>query len=147
MQTLPPPADRVITLTGDGRDKSKRGKHNPLAQKGRHSEHPPWFFGVRFALLIVRWNVLRLPVASRPMRPNSPPQYQTANALLRDMGRGFTPPAWAQAVLVAGDAAYGSQATMTMVIQRDTADPARTWGGLCAMARPGKTVAGKALID
>jgi hypothetical protein len=55
MAVLPPPEDGVLTLTGDGSDKPKRGKKNPLAQKGRKSQHDPWFFGIRFALLIVSW--------------------------------------------------------------------------------------------
>ena len=68
MNVLPPPEDGVLTLTGDGSDKPKRGKQNPLAQKGRKSQHDPWFFGIRFALLIVSWDVFRLPVAFRLIR-------------------------------------------------------------------------------
>lgn len=69
MAMLPPPEDGVLTLTGDGSDKPKRGKQNPVAQKGRKSQHDPWFFGIRFALLIVSWNVFRFPVAFRLIRP------------------------------------------------------------------------------
>jgi hypothetical protein len=105
LNTLPPPADGVITLTGDGSDKPKRGLNNPLAQKGRKSEHHPWFFGIRFALLIVSWDVFRFPVAFRLIRPKSHPQYRTENALFRDMVKSFTPPSWAQVVIVEGDAA------------------------------------------
>jgi hypothetical protein len=46
------------------------------------------------------------------------------------MVMGFTPPAWATGILVEGDAAYGSQANMQMVRQRNAADPDRTWGFL-----------------
>ena len=59
ISVLPPPQDGVLTLTGDGSHKPKRGKHNPVAQKGRKSQHDPWFFGVRFALLIVVVHVNR----------------------------------------------------------------------------------------
>jgi Transposase DDE domain len=144
---LPPPEDGVLTLTGDGSDKPKRGKKNPLAQKGRKSKHDPWFFGIRFALLIVSWDVFRLPVALRLIRPKSHPKYRTENELFRDMVSAFTPPAWAKAVIVEGDAAYGSQANMKMVVQRDADDPDRTWGFVFAIPRTWKTVEGKAIKD
>ena len=147
LHTLPPPEERVITLTGDGSDKPKRGQHNPLAQKGRKSEHHPWFFGIRFVLLIVSWDGWRFPVVFRLIRPKSHPQSRTENALFRDMVQGFTPPSWAQAVIVEGDAAYGSQDNMKMVQQRDADDPERTWGFVFAIARTWKTVDGKALKD
>jgi len=54
--TLPPSSNGVIYLVGDGSDKPKRGTKNPLAQKGRKSAHHPWFFGIRFALLIANWD-------------------------------------------------------------------------------------------
>jgi hypothetical protein len=147
LHTLPPPEDGVITLTGDGSDKPKRGKHNPLAQKGRKSAHHPWFFGMRFALLIVSGDGFRFPVAFRLIRPKSHRQYRPENALFRDLVRGFTPPAWAKVVIVTGDAAYGSQDNMKMVRQRDAEDPDRTWGFVFAIARTWKTVEGKAIKD
>lgn len=52
LATLPPPSDGTLYLVGDGSEKPKRGTQNPLAQKGRKSEHHPWFFGIRFALLL-----------------------------------------------------------------------------------------------
>ena len=89
LQTLPPPEDGTLYLVGDGSDKPKRGTQNPLAQKGRKSQHDPWFFGVRFALFIVSWDVYRLPVAFRLIRPKSHPEYQTENELFREMVRHF----------------------------------------------------------
>jgi Transposase DDE domain len=147
LNTLPPPEDGVITLTGDGSDKPKRGQNNPLAQKGRKSAYHPWFFGIRFALLIVSWDVFRFPVAFRLIRPKSHPQYRTEKALFRDMVKRFTPPSWAQVVIVEGDAAYGSHDNMQMVRQRDADDPERTWGFVFAIARTWKTVEGKAIKD
>lgn len=144
---LPPPADGVLTLTGDGRHVDKRGAKNPLVQKGRQSAHHAWFFGMRFVLLIVSWDVLRFPVAFRLIRPKSHPHYRTEHALFREMVRRFTPPAWATAVIVEGDAASGSQAHMQMVRQRDADDPERTWGVVFAIARTWKTVEGKAIKD
>jgi hypothetical protein len=147
VRTLPPPKDGTLYLAGDGSVKPKRGTQNPLAQKGRKSEHQPWFFGIRFALLIATWDVYRLPVAFRLIRRKTAPAYQTENALFREMVQRFVPPPWATRVVVTGDAAYGSQDNMKMVIQRDAADAARRWGFVFAIARTWKTVEGKALKD
>jgi len=145
--TLPPPSNGDLYLVGDGSDKPKRGTKNPLAQKGRKSEHHPWFFGIRFALLIANWDQYRLPVAFRLIRPKSHPEYQPENALFREMVGCFVPPTWAKRVIVEGDAAYGSQDNRKMVMQRDADDPARQWGFVFAIARTWKTVEGKALKD
>ena len=85
LSTLPPPEDGRLYAVGDGSDKPKRGTQNPLAQKGRKSQHHPWFFGIRFALLSVNWDVYRLPVAFRLIRPKSHPEYHPENALFREM--------------------------------------------------------------
>jgi Transposase DDE domain len=146
-KTLPPPEDGILYVVGDGSEKPKRGKENPLAQKGRKSKHHPWFFGIRFALLIVNWDVYRFPVAFRLIRPKTHPAYQNENELFREMLSGFTPPAWATTVVVEGDAAYGSQDNMKLVMQRDADDPARRWGYVFAIARTWKTVDDKAIKD
>jgi Transposase DDE domain len=145
LATLPPPSDGTLYLGGDGSEKPKRGTQNPLAQKGRKSEHQPWFFGIRFALLIVNWDIYRFPVAFRLIRPKSHPAYQTENALFREMVGRFVPPPWAKRVIVVGDAAYGSQDNIKMVMKRDADEPARRWGFVFAMARTGKTVEDKAI--
>ena len=145
--TLPPPKDGTLYLGGDGSVKPKRGTQNPVAQKGRKSEHQPWFWGVRFALLIATWESSRFPVAFRLIRPKTPPAYRTENALFREMVSHFVPPAWAQRVIVVGDAAYGSQENMQMVRKRDADDPARRWGFVFALARTWKTVEDKAIKD
>jgi Transposase DDE domain len=147
LQTLPPPKDGTLYLVGDGSVKPKRGSQTPLAQKGRKSEHQPWFFGIRFALLIANWDVYRLPVAFRLIRPKSHREYQPENVLFREMVRHFRPPTWAQRIIVEGDAAYGSQDNMKMVQKRDADDPERRWGFVFAIARTWKTVEGKALKD
>lgn len=144
---LPPPADGVLTLIGDSSHKPQRGPLNPLAQRGRTSEPDPWFFGIRCALLVARWDGWRLPGAFRLIRPKTHPHYRPENALFREMGLGFTPPAWATDILVEGDAAYGSYAHRQMVQQREAADPDRTWGFLFAIARTWKTSEEKALKD
>jgi len=145
--TLPPPKDGTLYLGGDGSVKPKRGTQNPVAQKGRKSEHQPWFWGVRFALLIATWESSRFPVAFRLIRPKTPPAYRTENALFREMVSHFVPPAWAKRVMVTGDAAYGSQENMQMVRKRDADDPARRWGFVFALARTWKTVEDKAIKD
>jgi hypothetical protein len=147
LQTLPPPKDGTLYLVGDGSVKPKRGTQNPLAQKGRKSEHQPWFFGIRFALLIATWDVYRLPVAFRMIRVKTHPEYRTENALFREMVQRFVPPSWATHVIVEGDAAYGSQDNIKMVLQRNADDPARRWGFVFAMARTWKTVEDKAIKD
>jgi hypothetical protein len=48
-------------VIGDGSHKPKRAKQSPIAPKGRNAKHKDWFFGIRFALLIVAWDVYRLP--------------------------------------------------------------------------------------
>jgi len=105
LNTLPPPDEGVLTLSGDSRHKPKRGQRHPLALPGRTRAHDPWFFGSRCALLIGSWAGLRLPVACRLMRPTTQPQSRTDNALVRELVRGFTPPSWATAVRVEGAAA------------------------------------------
>jgi hypothetical protein len=145
--TLPPPKDGTRSLVGDGSVKAKRGTQNPLAQKGRKSEHQPWFFGVRFALLIATWDGYRFPVAFRLIRPKTHPEYRTENALFREMVSHFVPPPWAKRVMVTGDAAYGSQEHRQMVLKRDADDPARRWGFGLAIARTWKTVEDKAIKD
>src|SRR4029450_2954899 len=147
LQTLPPPQDGTLYLVGDGSVKPKRGTQNPLAQKGRKSEHQPWFFGIRFALLIATWDIYRFPVAFRLIRVQTHPEYQTENALFCEMVGRFVPPPWATRVIVEGDAAYGSQENMKMVRQRDADAPARRWGLVFAMARTWKTVEDKAIKD
>jgi hypothetical protein len=142
---LPPPSNGVLYLVGDGSDKPKRGTKNPVAQQGRKSEQHPWFFGIRFALLIANWDVYRLPVAFRLIRPKSHPAYQPENALFRAMVSDFVPPAWATRIIVTGDAAYGSRDNMKMVQQRDAEDLTRRWGFVFAIARTWKTVEDKAI--
>jgi Transposase DDE domain len=147
METLPAPEDGILYVVGDGSDKPKRGKKNPMAQKGRKSQHKPWFFGIRFALLIVNWGTYRLPAAFRLIGPKSHPEYQKENELFREMVTQFNPPSWAKVVVVEGDAAYGSQENMKMVRQRDDDDPQRQWGYVFAIARTWKTVEDKAIKD
>jgi hypothetical protein len=145
MATLPAPANGILYLFGDGSHADKRGTKNPVAQKGRISQHHPWFFGLRFVLLMAAWDSYRIPVGFRLILPKRHAGYRSENALFREMVGEFVPPSWAKLVIVGGDAAYGSKANMDMVKDRDKADTARRWGFVFAIARTWKTVEDKSI--
>jgi hypothetical protein len=145
LTTLPPPPNGVLYLFGDGSHADKRGSKNPVAQKGRISKHHPWFFGLRFVVLLAAWDGYRVPVGFRLIVPKRHADYRSENALFREMVGEFVPPPWAKLVIVGGDAAYGSKANMRMVQDRDTADAARRWGFVFAITRTWKTVEEKTL--
>jgi Transposase DDE domain len=145
LATLPPPTNGVLYLFGDGSHADKRGIKNPGAQQGRISPQHPWFFGLRFVLLMAAWDGARVPVSFRLILPKRHAAYRSENALFRDMVEAFVPPSWAKLVIVGGDAAYGSQANMRMVQDRDKADAARRWGFVFAIARTWKTAEDKTI--
>jgi hypothetical protein len=145
LATLPPPTNGILYLFGDGSHADKRGIKNPVVQKGRISQHHPWFWGLRFVLLMAAWDGYRMPVSFRLILPKRHAAYRSENALFRDMVEEFVPPSWAKLVIVGGDAAYGSQANMGMVQARDKADTARRWGFVFAIARTWKTVEDKTI--
>jgi len=140
MATVPAPANGILYLFGDGSHADKRGTKNPVAQKGRNRKQHPWFFGLRFSLLMAAWDGYRFPVGVRLILPKRHAEYQNENALFREMVSAFSPPPWAKLVIVGGDAAYGSKANMQMVQARDHADTARRWAFVFAIARTWKTV-------
>jgi hypothetical protein len=143
--TLPPPPNGILYLFGDGSHADKRGTKNPVAQKGRNRSHHPWFFGLRFGLLMAAWEGYRVPVGIRLILPKCHAEYHSENALFREMVSAFVPPPWAQLVVVGGDAAYGSRANIRMVQARDQADTARRWAFVFAIARTWKTMDEKTL--
>ena len=147
MAQLPPADDGTIYVIGDGSHKPKRSMKNPIAQKGRHSKHKDWFFGIRFALLIVAWDVYRIPVSFRVILPKTHPDYRKENTLFRDMLKEFKPPSWAKQVIVEGDAAYGAKANIKLVKQLDKADASRDWNFVFAIARTWKTTDDKSVKD
>jgi hypothetical protein len=145
LTTLPPPTNGVLYLFGDGSHADKRGTKNPVTQKGRIRQHHPWFFGLRFVLLMATWDGYRLPGGFRIILPQRHAGYRSENALFREMVGEFVPPSWAQLVIVGGDAAYGSKANMRRVQDRDKAETTRRWGCVFAIARTWKTVEEQAL--
>jgi len=92
IKSFPAPEDGVLYLIGDGSEKPKRGKKHPVAQKGRKSNKHPYFFGIRFVMLMVAWDVYRIPVGFRLILPKTHPAYQTENELFRQMVVQFVPP-------------------------------------------------------
>ena len=147
MAVLPPAEDGTLYVIGDGSHKPKRAMKSPIAQKGRSAKHKDWFFGIRFALLIVAWDVYRIPVAFRIMLPKAHPDYRKENALFRDMLKQFTPPSWAIQVIVEGDAAYGAKANINLVKKLDQDDPLRDWNFVFAISRTWKTPEDKSVKD
>ena len=145
MATLSAPANGILYLFGDGSHADKRGTKNPVAQTGRHRKQQPWFFGLRFVLLMAAWDGYRLPVGFRLILPKRHAGYRSENALFREMVGEFVPPKWAKLVIVGGDAAYGSKANMDMVKDRDKADGAHRWGFVFAIARTWKTAEEKTI--
>jgi hypothetical protein len=117
----------------------------PGVQKGRISQPHPWFFGLRFVLLIVAWDGYHVPVGFRIILPKRHTAYRTENALFRGMVGEFAPPRWAKLVVVGGDSAYGSKDIMRMVQDRDKAALSRRWGFVFAIARTWKMVEKKTI--
>jgi hypothetical protein len=103
--TLPAPANGILSLFGDGSHADNRGTKNPVAQQGRISQQHPWFFGLRFGLLMAAWDGSRIPVGFRLILPKRHAGYRSANALCREMVDAFVPPSGATLVIVGGDAA------------------------------------------
>jgi hypothetical protein len=145
LATLPPPPNGLLYLFGDGSHADKPGSKNPMAQKGRTSKHHPWFFGLRFALVMAAWDGYRMPVGFRLILPKRHVGYRSENVLFREMVSEFIPPHWAKLVIVGGDAAYGSKANIRMVQDRDKADTARRWAFAFAIARTWKRADEKTL--
>jgi hypothetical protein len=132
-------------LFGDGSQADQRGTKNPVAQQGRISQHQPWFFGLRFILLMAAWDGSRLPGGVRRMLPQRHTGNRSEHAWFRAMVDAFVPLRWAKRVSVGGEAAYGAKATRARVKARDKAETARRWGFVFAIARTWKPVEGQPL--
>ena len=144
-KAFPPPEDKVLYVVADGSKKDKRGKKNPAAQKGRTSRHEAYFFGIRFVVLMVQWDVYRIPVDFCLILPKGHPRYKTENHLFREMLSRFRPPRWARVVIITADAAFASKENMQLVQRLDRSDPDRHWGFVFAIAKTWKMEDGKSL--
>ena len=69
LATLPPPANGVLYLCGDGRHADKRGTKHPMGQTGRISQPHPWCLGLRCVRLMAAWDGYRVPGGFRLIVP------------------------------------------------------------------------------
>lgn len=136
---LPPPEDHTVYVITDGSKAEKRGKKNSVTQKGRISQFHGYFWGIRFVLLMMAWKSYRIPVDFEVILPKTHPEYQTENALFRQMLERFVPPEWARQVIVLADAGFASKDNVRCVKKRDQFDKKRRWYFVFAFARTWKT--------
>jgi hypothetical protein len=140
LAAFPPPKDGVLYLVVDSTLKGKRGKKNPLAKKGRLNEYAPFTFGLHVVIVIAQWDVYRIPLAFRLVKPKASPDYQSENALVREMLGEVSLPAWCKQVVVVADAAYPSRANLQAI-------QARGWFFVIAFPRTWKLANGQYLRD
>jgi Transposase DDE domain len=140
LAAFPPPKDGVLYLVVDSTLKGKRTKHNPLAKKARLNEYAPYTFGLHVVILIAQWDVYRIPLAFRLVKPKGSPGYQSENALFRQMLQEVVLPAWCKQVVVVADAAYPSRANLQAI-------QARQWFFVIAFPRTWKLANGQHLRD
>jgi DDE family transposase len=140
LAAFPPPKDGVLYLVVDSTLKEKRSKKNPLAKKGRLNEYAPYTFGLHVVLLIAQWDVYRVPLAFRLVKPKGSKGYQSENALFREMLQEVILPAWCKKVVVVADAAYPSRANLQAI-------QARQWFFVIAFPRTWKLANGQYLRD
>jgi hypothetical protein len=140
LAAFPPPKDGILYLVVDSTLKSKRGKKNPLAKKGRLNEYAPFTFGLHVVIVIAQWDVYRIPLAFRLVKPKESQDYQSENALVREMLAEVILPAWCKKVVVVADAAYPSRANLQAI-------QARGWFFVLAFPRTWKLANGQHLRD
>jgi len=140
LAAFPPPKDGVLYLVVDSTLKNKRSKQNPLAKKGRLNEYAPYTFGLHVVILLAQWDVYRVPLAFRLVKPKGSPGYQSENALFREMLQEVILPAWCKKVVVVADAAYPSRANLQAI-------QARHWFFVIAFPRTWKLANGQYLRD
>jgi hypothetical protein len=140
LAAFPPPKDGVLYVVVDSTLKGKRGKKNPLAKKGRLNEYAPFTFGLHVVIVIAQWDVYRMPLAFRLVKPKASPEYQSENALVREMLGAIVLPAWCKKVVVVADAAYPSRANLQAI-------QARGWFFVIAFPRTWKSANGQHLRD
>lgn len=140
LAAFPPPRDGVLYLVVDSTRKEKRSKQNPWAKNGRLNEYAPFTCGPHLILLIAQWDVYRIPLAFRLVKPKGSLGYQSENALVRAMLQAVVLPAWCKKVVVVADAAYPSRANLRAI-------QARGWFFVIAFPRTWKLSNGHYLRD
>ena len=118
-QKFSAPSDGVVYAVGDGSHKEKRSKKNPTVQKGRKSKDKPFFWGIKFVLIALCWDVYRIPVGFRIILPKTHPDYKKENVLFREMLSELSLPGWAKTVIVTGDSGYGAKENMKLIQKMD----------------------------
>lgn len=148
IKCFPPPEDRVVYAVGDGSHKDKCSKKNPTVQKGTKGKGKPFFWGIKFVLVALCWNVFRIPVAFRIILPKTDLNYKKENALFREIIAELNLPEWAETVIVVGDSAYGSIDNMKLVQKMDKKRIRnRRWFFVFSIARTWKRESGKSIKD
>src|SRR5215218_6641676 len=89
---------------------------------------------------MAQWDVYRIPLAFRVVNPKDSPDYQSENALFREMLQEVVLPGWCQKVVVVADAAYPSRANLQAI-------QARGWFFVIAFPRTWKLANGQHLRD
>jgi hypothetical protein len=117
INSLPAAEDGVIYLATDTSKKDKRGKKNPVAKKGKISAHHSYHFGIHFVVLLLCWDVYRIPVDFEIVRRKDDPKYQKENELFREMISRFTPPSWTKRIIVLADAAFASKENLKTILK------------------------------
>jgi transposase len=145
MRCFPPPKDGIIYLVGDSSHKNKRGNNNPVVQKGRKNKYTPWFFGIRFVIIAVCWDVYRIPYSFRIILPKKHDEYKKENTLFCETVRNFVPPHQISTVIVIGDSAYCSKENIKTVKEKSRSDNRCRWFYVFAIARTWKTAENKSI--
>jgi hypothetical protein len=138
LAAFPPPRDGVLYLVVDSTLKGKRSKQNPLAKEARLNEYAPYTWGLHVVILIAQWEVYRVPLAFRIVKPKGSKGYQSENTLFREMLQEVILPAWCKKVVVVADAAYASRANLQAI-------QARQWYFVLAFPRTWKLANGQHL--
>ncbi len=142
-----PPEDGVLYIIVDASHKEKRGKKNKVVQKSKKNKYSSYFFGIKFVVLMVQWDNLRIPVDFEIILPKDHKKYMKENKLFQQMLKRFSPPEWAKLVIVVGDCAYASKENMKTIQKRDKNDTKRNWRFVFAIARTWNMGNGKKLKD
>lgn len=131
LEAFPPPFDRVCYLVGDSTLKGKRSKKNPAVFKTRLSQHHAYVMGIKIVLLMVAWDVYRIPVDFEIVLPKTHPDYKKENDLFLEMFWRFQPPGWAIYTVVVADCAFASKKNLNAIKRRKgfffVMALARTW--------------------
>lgn len=146
IKSFPSPKDGVVYAVGDSSEKNKRSKKNPTVQKGSKGKNKPFFWGIRFVVVALCWNVYRIPVAFRIILPKNNKKYKNENKLFREIISDLILPEWAHTVIVLGDCAYGSIDNIQLIQKMDKErHENRRWFFVFSMARTWKRTNGKSI--